>query len=56
MSPLVEALLVLRSRARDDGDSATADLIRDRLGEAGVQVRDGAGGSSWVLADEDRSG
>jgi cyanophycinase-like exopeptidase len=56
MSPLVEALLVLRSRARDDGDYATADLIRDRLGEAGVQVRDGAGGSSWVLADEDRSG
>ena len=55
VGPLVETLLVLRSRARDAGDYATADLIRDRLGDAGVEVRDGAGGSSWVLADEDPS-
>ena len=32
VDPLVETLLALRTRARDAGDYATADLIRDRLG------------------------
>jgi hypothetical protein len=50
VDPFVETLLGLRARARDARDWATADLIRDRLIEAGVEVRDGADGSSWVLA------
>ncbi len=50
VSPLVETLLTLRARARDAGDYATADLVRDRLGEAGIEVRDGADGSTWILA------
>jgi cysteinyl-tRNA synthetase len=29
-----------------------ADRIRDRLAAAGIEVRDGAGGSTWVLAGE----
>ena len=41
----------LRARAREARDWATADLIRDRLAAAGVEVRDGADGSSWVLAE-----
>ena len=50
VDPLVETLLTLRGRARDAHDWATADLIRDRLGAAGVEVRDGADGTpSWVL-------
>ena len=50
VSPFVEAILTLRARAREAGDWAAADLIRDRLAAAGVEVRDGADGSSWVLA------
>jgi len=50
LGPLVEALLELRDRARAAKDWPTADLIRDRLTGAGIEVRDGAGGSTWVLA------
>ena len=45
----MEALLAVRARARETRDWATADLVRDRLSEAGVEVRDGAEGSTWVL-------
>jgi hypothetical protein len=51
VDPLVDALIALRARARDARDWATADLIRERLTGAGVEVRDGAEGSSWVLAE-----
>jgi hypothetical protein len=51
IAPLVTALLEIRARARDARDWATADLVRDRLAAAGVEVRDGADGSSWVLAE-----
>jgi hypothetical protein len=50
LEPFVAALLELRGRARAARDWATADLVRDRLAAAGVEVRDGADGSSWVLA------
>ncbi len=48
--PFVEALLDVRSRARETRDWATADLVRDRLTAAGVEVRDSAEGSTWTLA------
>jgi hypothetical protein len=51
VEPFVEALLALRARARDTKDWATADLVRDRLIEAGVEVRDGGDGSTWVLGE-----
>ncbi len=51
VGPFVEALLAVRTRARETRDWATADLVRDRLTEAGVEVRDGAAGSTWVLID-----
>jgi len=50
LEPFVAALLELRARARAAHDWATADLVRDQLAAAGVEVRDGADGSSWVLA------
>ncbi|HSW42160.1 MAG TPA: hypothetical protein VLM76_06595 [Patescibacteria group bacterium] len=50
VEPFVDALLELRARARAARDWATADLVRDRLSAAGVEVRDGSDGSSWVLA------
>ena len=46
-----EALLTLRTRARDARDWPSADLIREQLTAAGVEVRDGADGSSWDLPD-----
>jgi len=49
VAPFVTALLEVRSRARADRDWAMADLIRDRLRAAGVEVRDTAEGSSWIL-------
>jgi hypothetical protein len=49
LEPFVDALLAVRARARETRDWATADLVRDRLAEAGVEVRDGAEGTTWVL-------
>jgi hypothetical protein len=49
VEPFVDALLAVRARARETRDWATADLVRERLSEAGVEVRDGAEGSTWVL-------
>lgn len=46
---LVGALLEQRAQARADKDWATADQIRDRLAEAGVQVADGKDGATWSL-------
>ena len=51
LDPFVGTLLELRDRARDARDWPAADLIRDRLEEAGVEVRDGSTGSSWLLRD-----
>jgi hypothetical protein len=51
LAPFVEALLELRARARGARDWPTADLVRDRLAAAGVEVRDGPDGSEWVLAE-----
>ena len=55
VEPFVEALLSLRARARDARDWEAADLIRAMLTEAGVEVRDGAEGSGWVLAEHRRA-
>jgi cyanophycinase-like exopeptidase len=45
----VEAMLELRRRARDGKDYATSDWIRDRLGAAGVEVRDTPDGATWSI-------
>ena len=50
LEPLVDALLELRAAARTNRDWATADVIRDRLASAGIEVRDGPDGATWVLA------
>ena len=49
LAPFVQALLALRARARAARDWETADLVRDHLARAGVEVRDGAAESTWVL-------
>ena len=51
LRPYVELLLDVRSHARTAKDFATSDLVRDRLSDAGVEVRDTPAGAEWVLAD-----
>ncbi len=50
VAPVVELLLELRAAARDNGDFATSDLVRDRLAAAGIEVRDTPDGVRWDLA------
>ncbi len=59
VGPFVEALLEVRASARGAGDWTTADLVRDRLVEAGIEVQDDATGTTWSLGEEnsrERSG
>jgi cyanophycinase-like exopeptidase len=49
VGPFVEALLDARRQARTDRRFADADSLRDRLVDAGVEVRDTPDGTEWVL-------
>jgi len=50
VAPFVDALLDLRARARKAKDFSTSDSIRERLTDAGIEVRDTPTGVEWVLA------
>jgi len=45
----VNLLIDLRNQARANKDFATSDAIRDRLQEAGIQLKDGKDGTSFSL-------
>ena len=49
IAPLVDALLELRASARAAGRYDDADLVRDRLVDAGIEVNDGPDGTTWRL-------
>ena len=44
---LLDLLVDLRARARQNKDFATGDTIRDRLGELGVTLEDSKQGTTW---------
>ena len=46
---LVEFLLELRQQARKDKNWGLSDQIRDKLGELGVQIKDGKDKSTWTI-------
>ena len=46
---VVDLLLDLRENARKTKDFATADQIRDRLGELGIEITDTKDGSTWKM-------
>jgi cysteinyl-tRNA synthetase len=46
----IDRLLSIRKQAREDRDYARADLIRDLLAEAGLQVEDTPEGPRWQLS------
>jgi len=43
----IDALIAERNAARQSKDFARADAIRDELASAGVQIEDGADGTTW---------
>ncbi|MGH9280710.1 MAG: CysS/YqeB C-terminal domain-containing protein [Acidimicrobiales bacterium] len=47
--PFVETVLDARARAREDRRWADADALRDRLLDAGIEVRDTPEGSEWDM-------
>ncbi|MGH9222322.1 MAG: CysS/YqeB C-terminal domain-containing protein [Acidimicrobiales bacterium] len=49
VEPLVEALLDARRDARDGRRWSDADAIRDRLVDAGIEVRDTPDGTEWQV-------
>jgi hypothetical protein len=55
LGPFVETMLEMRRKARADRRFDDADSIRDRLAELGVEVRDTADGSEWLLGGDSQS-
>ena len=51
LGPFVELALALRDRARREGRFADADVVRDRLADLGVEVRDTPAGTDWGLPE-----
>ena len=49
LRPAVEPLVALRESLRRDHGYAAADVIRDALAAAGVEIRDTPDGTSWQL-------
>ena len=56
VGPFVAALLEVRDEARRDGRFEQADLVRERLAESGIEVRDTPEGSEWLFAGEGSAG
>ncbi len=52
VGPFVELLLDERTAAREAGDYAAADRIRDGLVTRGIEVQDGADGTTWQRKDD----
>lgn len=53
ITPFVDALIDLRARARAERSWQLADMLRDRLVAAGIEVRDTPNGTVWQLADHE---
>lgn len=49
VAPLVDAVVAARTAARNSRDWETADALRDRLLQSGVEIHDSPEGTSWSL-------
>ena len=45
----MELVLKLRENAKKNKDFDTADLIRDKLNNSGIQIKDNRDGTSWEI-------
>jgi cyanophycinase-like exopeptidase len=52
LGPVVEAALAARLVARSEKAFAVSDAIRDELAGAGIEVRDTADGTEWLIVDD----
>ena len=48
-SNIMDLILKIRSRAKNNKDFETADFIRDELEKAGIQIKDSRDGSNWEI-------
>ena len=48
-SEIMELVLKLRENAKKNKDFDTADLIRDKLNNSGIQIKDNRDGTSWEI-------
>ena len=51
ITPVMDVVLDIRSRVRADKRFDLSDVLRDRLGAIGIEVRDTLDGPSWNLRD-----
>lgn len=49
LASVMEIILEIRKKARENKDWATSDLLRDRLGEAGIQIKDSKEGVTYSI-------
>jgi len=49
LEPLMEIILDLRKQAKVNKDYATSDFIRDKIVEAGINIKDTREGTTWSL-------
>lgn len=47
LATVMELVIDIRKKARENKDWATADAIRDKLSEAGIEIKDNKDGATW---------
>ena len=55
VEPLVGLLIELREKARENKNWENADLIRDRLKEIGIEVKDTPRGTEWEIKETEET-
>ncbi|MBK8555695.1 MAG: cysteine--tRNA ligase [Lewinellaceae bacterium] len=51
MEGLMDLILAMRAKARENKDWAASDMIRDALAAVGIQIKDGKEGTRWEKID-----
>jgi cysteinyl-tRNA synthetase len=49
LNKVMQLLIDIRKKVKDNKDYATSDEIRNRLQESGIQIKDGKEGTSWSI-------
>lgn len=49
LGTVMELVMQMRQKAREEKDWGTADAIRDKLNEANIVIKDGKDGASWEI-------
>jgi len=49
LNNVMNLVIDLRKKVKDNKDYATSDEIRNRLQESGIQIKDGKEGATWTI-------